>query len=819
MEDGPVQTRTVHILGGGPAGCALAYYLSKKNIKSIIYEAKSQTGGMARSWEWNNFIVDTGPHILHTDNINIENLWREVLGESLIQGDFFAANYKLIDNHAYFFDYPLNIKQIESTKAWDKTLIDASLQKLSNIDSKDALANSTSFKEYFQKLVGDHLESVFFREYPEKVWGIQTSEIIPDWAPKRIRVTSGKEPFYVNEFAGMSSKGTGYLFEELLNICQDGLVSLNLNCKVVSLSKQENQISELGIVSSNIPQQIKIPRSDIVVSTLPVTLTTSLLGKSFDLSFRGILSIYTSLKDINNRKILPEAYNWAYIADKDILPNRITEPTSMAPNLDLLNQARAYIISEICCDQTTKHDHIEQLVAKALDDLKSLPFISSDIDDYSYNWEPYVYPVQSHSNVLKSAEAFSYLNGAASNLLSLGTSANFAYNDIQVIFQKADEMASDISKINTFNVSSSFYSTKLAKSDKKVEVKLDGIQSLENVNPPQIIAEIGINHNGSKTKFLDLCQQAANSGAHIVKFQYFKAKARIGNIRELNHIEKAQDMEENIQDLLDRCQLTLEDICEAKELVEKIGATAMCTAFSLEQLRELLDAGFRSIKVSSMDMNNVFIHQYLSAYSKCNLRLFISTGMSDLPEINRLYNIYSNSSHQLNFLYCISSYPAPFDQVQLKCIKSLSDNFPKVNIGYSDHTISNTAAKASMLFGAKFVEVHYTDDKKKAGPDQILSKTSNDLKEILSFYGELAEMSVTSHKSYQSAEFTTWKTQKKGLYAKLKIKKGDIISEINSYLASPPTDLCPLLLANHQVKAIQDIQPNQPLTSEVTKLV
>ena len=169
---------------------------------------------MARSWEWNDFTVDTGPHILHTDNTSIEYLWKSLLGENLVEGDFYAANYKNINGRPYFFDYPLNIQQLKNTSAWDKKKIDISIKKLQKLDANLALAKASSFQEYFQNLVGDHLEENFFRDYPEKVWGISTDKIIPDWAPKRIRVTESKEPFYTNEFASISSLGTGELFNK-----------------------------------------------------------------------------------------------------------------------------------------------------------------------------------------------------------------------------------------------------------------------------------------------------------------------------------------------------------------------------------------------------------------------------------------------------------------------------------------------------------------------------------------------------------------------------------------------------------------------------
>ena len=805
-----MQIKTITILGGGPAGCALAYYLSQKNIKSIIYEARSVVGGMARSWVWNNFIVDTGPHILHTDNKEIETLWKSLLSSDLVEDDFYAANYKSINDRPYFFDYPLNVEQLKETDAWDREVTKASLIKLQDLNPTYALANSSSFSAYFKHLVGDHLEQIFFRDYPEKVWGIPTSEIIPDWAPKRIRVTNSREPFYTNEFASVSSRGTGYLFEQLIASIPKHLISIKQNCKVTSINTINNYIYSVNILENDELGEKKIEPTNLVVSTLPVSVTTKLLGKSYDLSFRGILSLYTSFSKGLSGKILPQPYNWTYIADKNILPNRITEPTSMAPKLDLYSSSRPYLISEICCNQATDAQEIEKIVTKGIDDINLLPFIKSGISDYSFNWEPYVYPVQSHKNIFLSTEAFSFLSTAAKNLLSLGTSSNFAYNDIQVIFQKASEMAEDIVNIKEFNISNVFYATNLVKTNLGDEQRAPSY-SIDQIKSPLIIAEIGINHNGNKEHFYRLCEEAALSGSSFVKFQYYNAKYRIGQIRELEHIEKSQDIEENIQDMLGRCELSLSDICEAKGIVESNGATPMCTAFSLCEMKELLSVGFSAIKISSMDMNNVYMHKFVSSYNDATLQVFISTGMSDLNEIDMLYEIYKGSHHKICLLYCVSSYPTPFDEVHLSCIKEFAIRYPNFKIGYSDHTISNSAATSSIFYGAQYVEVHFTDNKNKSGPDQILSKTSDEIKQLINFYDEIKRMSVIQSKSYQSAEFKTWKTQKKALYASKTIEIGDPIDDMNTYLSSPPTDFSPLILAKSTVRATQVIKPGLPI--------
>ena len=103
MEVGLLQiSNTVFILGAGPAGVSLSHYLSELKIKNVLIEARNDVGGMARSWEWNQFIVDTGPHILHTDDQEIWQLWKNFLNKNLTEASFYSGNYKTINKKVIF---------------------------------------------------------------------------------------------------------------------------------------------------------------------------------------------------------------------------------------------------------------------------------------------------------------------------------------------------------------------------------------------------------------------------------------------------------------------------------------------------------------------------------------------------------------------------------------------------------------------------------------------------------------------------------------------------------------------------------------------
>ena len=140
--------------------------------------------------------------------------------------------------------------------------------------------------------------------------------------------------------------------------------------------------------------------------------------------------------------------------------------------------------------------------------------------------------------------------------------------------------------------------------------------------------------------------------------------------------------------------------------------------------------------------------------------------------------------------------------------------FPKFKIGYSDHTVGVSSAIAAATPGAEYIEIHFSDDVRKSGPDQILSKTVKELKELNSKFKIIKDLIKFKEKDLRPSEYSTWRTQKKGLYAKFKIKKGELITTENTVAESPPTSISPLILNNKEVKTIKDIFPAEEIKKE-----
>jgi len=791
---------TLHVLGGGPAGLALSYYLRDSDYNIQVYEKASIPGGMARSWNWDNFIVDTGPHILHTPLKDIWNDWLQLIPDEMVIDDFYSANVKRSNQHDYFFDYPLNITQVLSSGYWSAEQRKSIKYELQYSSLPDQLAKATSFAEYVHALAGDRLAEEFFTIYPEKVWGIKTIDMLPDWAPKRIRVVNEREPFFGDQYAGVSSKGTGHLFEAIVRRLQSNHHRVNYSTYISGLKHSANRITDIIVNEST---QIPIGCSDLVVSTLPVSTISKLLGRPLDIPFRGIASTYVSFNSIKN--VIPDPYHWLYFSDPNISFNRITEPTKLAPQLSLSDETRTYIICETTFDSA---DYINgHLTSEAFRDATLADLRKTFLGEYAYanattNIEPYVYPLQTHGNKLLYKEAEAFL-GSFANLEFLGTAANYAYNDLQVIFKQAKELSKDL-------VDDIMGVPSLSRSSFARSMCCPTINSFSNEaasTRPLIIAEIGINHNGSQELLYQLLDQSFES-ADLVKLQLFDATSRIGeNVRELNHVESAQDIDENILDLLCRCELSPDSALQALRYISSCGKHPMCTPFDISSLELLLQWGIENIKISSMDLNNIILHKRLCQAVK-PLNIYISTGMSTFDEVKIVASMYSESPHTITFLFCNSSYPTPGAELNLLGISQLLELGPA---GYSDHTIGLDACLTASALGASCLEVHFTDNKYQAGPDQLISKTKDDLSRLSQMLTRQANMMGHRSLGCHPSEFTAWRSQKKSLYARTDLVVGSQLTLDNTYLSSPPLGISPLSLYADNLTVANLIKAGSPI--------
>ena len=797
------QSFDIVILGAGAAGTSVAWYAAKEGYKSLVIEKSDVVGGLCRSWKWENFIVDTGPHIFHSPDDDITKDWLESFSDELEEGKFFSANY--IQEIKKYIDYPLSKKCLKESK-----LVQLDQKKiLPEINKKD-LAKATSFEEYIKAIVGVELEEKFFKKYPEKLWGIPTSKMLPDWAPKRIRVTDNRESFFENQFCAVSRKGTGNIFKKMKEFCESKGCKFLLDNEIKDIQIIKNRISSINFLDHN----ILVEDNCKIVNTLPITILSKWLGISCNLKYRGVVSTYFT--NNQNDNFLPGDYSWVYFQDNYYRFNRITEPTKMCRDLcvDSSNKYQSYLISEATFGVNKNIIpwlEIENIKKECLEGILDLPFIDREKPySFTHNIEPYVYPIQDQDFKLEFKRTILEIS-KVENLSMIGASSEFQYSDMQVIFRKSKDFIQDFKKEDLndgFPLNRNYFERKRALQDSEHCNESEGLN-----RRPKIIVEIGINHNGNFEVLEELIRSSASAGGDILKLQLFNTKKRIGkNVKELKYNEKAQYTEENIKDILETSELTFEEIKKALSLIQDLGKECMCSGFSLDDFKFLISIGIKNLKIASMDFNNIIIHDFLSTLSS-EYKIFISTGMSSMEEINLILDMYSKSKCEIVILHCTSSYPLPYEDVNLSVLSRLKNLLPEsIPIGYSDHTIDNRTPIAALHYGISYLEKHFTLNKNMRGPDHFQSMTHDELLELINELEIHAKIKGNGRKRLQSSEFEAWRTQKKSMYAAKNIKNGENIDLEKISISSPALGDDPInLLKNKYFKSKKDLNEGEPI--------
>lgn len=233
-----------------------------------------------------------------------------------------------------------------------------------------------------------------------------------------------------------------------------------------------------------------------------------------------------------------------------------------------------------------------------------------------------------------------------------------------------------------------------------------------------IIAEAGVNHNGRPATAVDLIEAAKAAGADAVKFQLFDA-------------DKLEP-EGPRRDTLKALELTTDDHVKLKAHCDEIGIQYLCTPFDVSFLQFLTETlGLRQIKISSGDIGN---EPLLQAAADAGT-VVLSTGASDIQDVRRAVSFINQQKRPngggLIVLHCVSAYPAPVEEMNLKAINTLRGELPYASIGFSDHSLGIALPIAAAAMGAVMIEKHITLDKTAAGPDHASSLEPSEFKAMV----------------------------------------------------------------------------------------
>ena len=313
-------------------------------------------------------------------------------------------------------------------------------------------------------------------------------------------------------------------------------------------------------------------------------------------------------------------------------------------------------------------------------------------------------------------------------------------------------------------------------------------------NKVQIIAEIGVNHNGDINLAKKLIDEAKNAGADSVKFQTFKADSLVTKkLKKANYQNLNDKRDESQYSMLKRLELTLDMHKEIISYCKKRKIEFLSSGFDIESLDLLSDLGQKKFKIPSGEITNL---PYLKHIAKIANSIILSTGMSNLNEIRDAIDILEKNGvirKKMTILHCTSEYPAPFNEVNLLSMNTIKKEFD-VSIGYSDHTKNIEVAIAAVALGANIIEKHFTLKKELPGPDHRASLEPNEFKNMVDAIRNIEAAMGLANKKPTKSENKNKFLIRKSIVAKKTIKLGETLNVSNVTIKRPGTGISPMLL-------------------------
>ena len=308
-----------------------------------------------------------------------------------------------------------------------------------------------------------------------------------------------------------------------------------------------------------------------------------------------------------------------------------------------------------------------------------------------------------------------------------------------------------------------------------------------------IIAEAGVNHNGEIELAKKLIEGAAMAGADLVKFQTFSAEKIVTrNAPKAGYQLDFSNTSESQFEMLQKLELGKGVLEKLIQHAEKCGIKLFSTGFDAESVDMLVELGQEILKIPSGEITNLPLLHHIG---KKNMRVILSTGMSDLNEVGNAIKILENAGtarEKITILHCTSSYPAPIEDINLMAMHSMRDAF-KVTTGYSDHSAGIEVAIAAVALGAKVIEKHFTLDKSLPGPDHKASLDLAELKELVVAIRNIEKALGDGAKRLMPSEYKNLTIVRQVIVAKKELKKGEVFTELNVTTKRAGIGISPML--------------------------
>ena len=307
-----------------------------------------------------------------------------------------------------------------------------------------------------------------------------------------------------------------------------------------------------------------------------------------------------------------------------------------------------------------------------------------------------------------------------------------------------------------------------------------------------IIAEAGVNHNGSVQLAKKLIDKAVFSGADAVKFQTFKATNVVSkNAPKADYQKQTTNLRESQFDMIKRLELDERAHQELIAYCKEANIMFLSTPFDLDSVDLLNELGLQIFKIPSGEITNL---PYLRRIGSLCKEVILSTGMSDLEEIGEAIKILTNAGtlkENITVLHANTMYPTPMEDVNLRAMQTIQNKFD-VAVGYSDHTLGIEVDIAAVAMGATVIEKHFTIDKTMDGPDHKSSIDPEELKAMVSSIRNIEKALGSSIKKPSKSEIPNIIMARKSIVARKSIKKGELFTEKNITIKRPGIGISPM---------------------------
>lgn len=323
-----------------------------------------------------------------------------------------------------------------------------------------------------------------------------------------------------------------------------------------------------------------------------------------------------------------------------------------------------------------------------------------------------------------------------------------------------------------------------------------------------IIAEAGVNHNGSLELAKRLALQAKKSGADIVKFQTLNVDALVSENAKMAEYQRTNmGKEESQKDMLRKLALSYDDFILLEKYCVEIGIKFLSTPFDLDSIDFLEKIGCNLWKIPSGEITN---YPYLVKIARTNKPVILSTGMSTMEEVREAVTILKdNNSGKITLLHCTTQYPTPYEEVNLKAMISLKEEFG-CSVGYSDHTQGIAVPIAATAMGAEIIEKHFTLDRNMEGPDHKASLEPAELEEMIKNIRIIDLALGDGQKKPMPSEIANKSVARKSIIASCEIKEGELLTDENLTTKRPGDGISPMQWKNIiGTKAIRDFKKDE----------